>query len=299
MRHVADGGAVGERQLRDSGAVKLNKFADDAELAKCLRDGENEIGGRCALAQFAGELVADNLRNEHRDGLSKHRRFGFDAADTPAKNAEAVDHGGVRVCADQCVRIGEMFAGDFGSEDDAGEIFEIDLVAASHAGRNGGEVAKPGLAPLEEGVALAVALELEERVGLVGGRRAVFVYLDRVIDHQFGGHQRVHALWIAAQGLNCIAHGGKIDDGGDAGEVLHEDAGGHVGDFAGWLGFRVPIGEEFDVGGSDVNAVFAAEQIFKQNFEADGKASEIEPAGAEGREAMDGVGAVAGGEHGF
>jgi hypothetical protein len=51
----------------------------------------------------------------------------------------------------------------FGGEDDAGEVFEIDLVADAHAGRHGGEVAEGGLAPLEEGVALAVALELEER----------------------------------------------------------------------------------------------------------------------------------------
>ena len=112
------------------------------------------------------------------------------------------------------------------------------------------------------------------------------------------GASGIDALGIAAEGLDGVAHGGQIDDGGNAGEVLHEDAGRHVGDFAAGLGFGIPVGEEFDVGGGDVDAVFAAEQIFEQNFEAEGKAREIEAASSEGREAIDGVGAAAGGEHG-
>ncbi len=178
-------------------------------------------------------------------------------------------------------------------------------MADSHAGRDGGEVAKCGLAPLEEGVALAVALELEERVGLVGGGRAVLVDLDGVVDDELGGGEGIDALGIAAERLDGVAHGGEIDDGGHAGEILHKDAGRHVGDFAAGLGFCVPVGEEFNVGGGDVDSVFAAQQIFKQDFEAEGQAVKIEAAvairaaGAKGREAIDGVGAAAGGEHGF
>ena len=119
-----------------------------------------------------------------------------------------------------------------------------------------------------------------------------------MVDDQLGGRERIDALGIAAKSLDGVAHGGQIDDGGNAGEVLHEDAGRHVGDFAAGLGFGVPVGEEFDVGGGDVDAVFAAEQIFKQDFEAEGKAREIEAASGEGREAIDGVGAAAGVEHG-
>ena len=141
-RHVADGGAVGKRQLGDAGAVELDKFADDAELAQRLRDGEDEIGGRCAFAQFAGELVADDLRDEHGDGLAEHGGFGLDAADAPAQHAEAVDHGGVGVGADERVGIRDCLAVDFRGEDDAGEVFEIDLVADAHARRHGGEVAE-------------------------------------------------------------------------------------------------------------------------------------------------------------
>ena len=127
-----------------------------------------------------------------------------------------------------------------GGEDDAGEVLEVDLVADAHAGRDGGEVVEGGLAPLEEGVALAVALELERGVEVVGVGGAELVDLDGVVDDQLGGLQRVDLFGVAAEGLHGVAHGGEIDDGGDAGEVLHEDAGGHVGDLAGGLGLGVP-----------------------------------------------------------
>ena len=193
-RHVADGGAVGEGQLGDAGAVELDELADDAELAQRLGDGEDEVGGGGAFAQLAGELEADDLRDEHGDGLAEHGGFGLDAADAPAEDAEAVDHGGVGVGADQRVGIGGEFAVDLRGEDDAGEVFEIDLVADAHAGRNGGEVAEGGLAPLEEGVALAVALELEQRVEVVGDGGAELVDLDGVVDDQLGGRERIDSL---------------------------------------------------------------------------------------------------------
>ena len=297
--HVADGGAVGERELGNAGAVKFDELADDAELAQSLGDGEDEIGGRGALAQLAGEFVADDLRDQHGDGLAEHGGLGLDAADAPAEHAESVDHGGVGVGADEGVGIGEKLAVDLGGEDDAGEVLKIDLVADAHAGRNDGEVAKSRLAPLEEGVALAVALELEERICRVGRGRAVLVDLDGVVDDEFGGREGIDALGIAAESLDGVAHGGEIDDGGNAGEVLHEDAGGHVGDLAAGLGFCVPVGEEFDVGGGDVDSVFAAQQVFEQNLEAEGEAREVEAARGESGKAIDGVGAAAGGEHGL
>ena len=102
--HVGDGGAVGEGQLGDAGAVELDELADDAMLAQRLGDGEDEVGGGGAFAQLAGEAEADDLGDEHGDGLAEHGRFGLDAADAPAEHAEAVDHGGVGVGADEGVR---------------------------------------------------------------------------------------------------------------------------------------------------------------------------------------------------
>ena len=203
------------------------------------------------------------------------------------------------VGADDGIWISGELAVELGGEDDAGEVFEIDLVADAHARRNGGEVAEGGLAPLKEGVALAVALEFEERVGLIGSGCAVLVDLHGVVDDEFGGRERIDAFGIATESFDGIAHGGEIDDGGNPGEVLHEDACGHVGDFAAWLGFRIPVCEELDVAGGDVDAVFAAQQILKKDFETEGKTCEIEATAAKRGQAVDGVGAVAGFEHGF
>ena len=94
-RHVGDGGAIGERQVGQAVAKVFDELLDDAFLAQHLGDGEHEIGRRCAGLQLARELEADDLRNEHGDGLTEHRRFRFDAAHTPTEHAETIDHGRV------------------------------------------------------------------------------------------------------------------------------------------------------------------------------------------------------------
>ena len=99
--------------------------------------------------------------------------------------------------------------------------------------------------------------------------------------------------------LHGVAHGGEVDDGGDAGEVLHEHAGGHEGDLAGGLGLGVPVGEEVDVVGGDGLAVFAAEQIFEQDAEGVGQAGEVDSLAGEGVEAEEIDGGLAGGEGGL
>jgi hypothetical protein len=57
--------------------------------------------------QLAGELEADDFGDQHGLRLAEHGGLGLDAADAPAEHAEAVDHGGVAVGADQRVGIGE------------------------------------------------------------------------------------------------------------------------------------------------------------------------------------------------
>ena len=148
-------------------------------------------------------------------------------------------------------------------------------MADAHAGRDGGEVVEGGLAPFEEGIAFAVALEFERGVHVVGVDGAELVDLDRVVDDELGGLQRVDLFGVAAEGAHGVAHGGEVDDGGDAGEVLHEDAGGHVGDLAGGFGGGVPLGEELDVVGGDGASVFVAEEIFEQDAEREREFGEV------------------------
>ena len=92
---------------------------------------------------LAGDAEADDRRQQHGERLAEHGRLGLDAADAPAEHAEAVDHGRVRVGADQGVAEGPAVVG---GEDEARQVLEVHLVADAHAGRHGAEAAgrRPG-----------------------------------------------------------------------------------------------------------------------------------------------------------
>jgi hypothetical protein len=178
-------------------------------------------------------------------------------------------------------------------EDYAGEVFEVDLVDDAGVGRDDGEVAESGLSPAEEGVALFVALEFEQRVHVEGAGGAEFVDLDGVIDYEFDGLQRIDEGGIAAELLHGVAHGGEVDDAGDAGEILKEDAAGSEGDFFFGLGIFVPGGEARCLLLVDVAAVFGAQKVFEQDAQGERKMFGGDALLVEGVEAVDFVFLVA------
>src|SRR2546430_6143419 len=57
--------------------------------------------------------------------LAQHRGFGFDTADTPADDAESIDHRGVRIGAHQTVRIIKIVL----APDAFAQVFEVHLMA--------------------------------------------------------------------------------------------------------------------------------------------------------------------------
>ena len=91
-------------------AVELDELADHALARSICVTGQHQVGGGDAFLQLAGQLEADDLRDQHRHRLAEHGRLGLDAADAPAEHAEAVDHGGVAVGADQGVGEGDGMA---------------------------------------------------------------------------------------------------------------------------------------------------------------------------------------------
>lgn len=219
-RHVADGRAVGQRDGGDALAVELDELADHTVLAQHLGDGEHEVGGGGAGRQRAGELEADDARDQHGDRLAQHRGLGLDAADAPAEHTEAVDHGGVGVGADQGVRV-RLAASD---HDGTRQVLDVDLVDDAGAGRDDLELVERGLAPAQELVALLVAAVLQlhvlrERVG-----RAEDVGDHRVVDDQLGRGQRVDLRRVAAELLDGLTHGGEVHHTRHTGEVLHDHA---------------------------------------------------------------------------
>ena len=156
-RHVPDRRPVGEREGLQAVAEVLDELADDARLSEDLRDREHEVGGRRRLRQRTRQAEADDLRDEHGDRLAEHGGLGLDPADSPAEDAEPVDHGRVRVRPDERVGKGDTAA----LVDDAREELEVHLVDDPGARRHGLEIVERSLSPAQERVALAVSLELE------------------------------------------------------------------------------------------------------------------------------------------
>ena len=127
---------VRQRQIGQPVAVKLDELADNAVLAQHLGHGQHQVGGGNALAELAGQLEADHVRDQHRHRLAQHRRFRFDAADAPAEDAEAVDHGGVGIGAHQRIGISHASAAFVAVPDRLAKVFKVNLVTDAGARRH-------------------------------------------------------------------------------------------------------------------------------------------------------------------
>jgi len=84
------------------------------------------------------------------------------------------------------------------------------------------EITECFLPPLEEFIAFTVALKFDLGVALEGIRAGEEIHLDRVIDDQINGYERVDLLRVPSQSGHGCPHGCQVNDGGDAGEVLHD-----------------------------------------------------------------------------
>src|SRR5579871_6397125 len=99
----------------------------------------------------------------------------------------------MRIGADRRIRVRKPI----GINDDAGEIFDVDLMHDARAGRYDPQAGQRRLAPLEKSVALAVAFELDLRVLRERVARAEIIGLHRMVDDELDGLQRIDRLWIA------------------------------------------------------------------------------------------------------
>jgi hypothetical protein len=222
--HVRDGGPVGERELAQALAVELHELAHDAVRAEHLGDGKDEVRGRDALLEGACQLETYNLGDEHVVGLAQGHGLRLDAPHAPAEHAEAVDHGGVAVGPDE--RIGHRHS--IFDDHAFSQVLQVDLVDDPGRGRYDREVVEGLLAPLQELVALAVALELPFGVELQCHGRAERVDLHRVVYNQIGRHERVDPARVPPYVRHRAAHRREVDDSGHPGKVLHDDPGRQI-----------------------------------------------------------------------
>jgi hypothetical protein len=108
-----------------------------------------------------------------------------------------------------------------------------------------------------------------------------------MVDDEVDGDFRVHTVRLPTERLDGVPHGSEVDDAGDTGEVLEEDAGRRKGDLAmGRLTGGGVTGEGLDVGGADVEAVLVAEEVLEEELERVRNPGEVGQRG-EGIEAVD------------
>src|SRR5438445_219175 len=136
-------------------------------------------------------------------------------------------------------------------------------------------------------VALTVELELEVRIDLEGAGRAELVHDHRVVDHELGGEQRIHALRVAAHLHHRVTHGGEIHDRGDAREVLQQDARRHECNFFVRHLPGVPARQVLEIFGPDDAPIFAAQQVFEQDLQRVGEFGDGQSTALERVEAVD------------
>ena len=143
-------------------------------------------------------------------------------------------------------------------------------------GRDDAEVVERLLAPAEELVALLVALELALGVDLEGAGVAEGVDLDGVVDDQIDGDERVDLRRVAAELVDRVPHRGEVDDGGDAGEVLHQDPGGWKGIslLGSALAFQVAIVSTSSAVTPAPSS--SAQEVLEQDLQGVGKPGDVE-----------------------
>ncbi len=240
-------------------------------------DDEDQVGCRRALGQAAAKADPDHVRHRLVQRLAEQDRLGFDPPDAEPEDAKAVDHGRVRIGADEGVREGDPAAvAVVAVVDHGGQELEVDLVNDPGPRGHDAEITKGGLSPAQQLVPLAVSLVFPAHIERERGRRAEPVDLHGVVDHQVGWDQRVDLGRIATEAGHGVAHDGEIDDGGDAGEILEHHPRRHERD-VGLCGLtRSPGAQPFHVVACDDPAAGVAEYVLEQDLDRHRRPTEVD-----------------------
>ena len=102
-------------------------------------------------------MDTDDFRRFKIDRLTQHAGLSLNAANAPADDAEAIDHGGVRVRADEGVGVEEILFIKY----DSSQVLQIYLVYDSNSWGHNAESFKCLLTPFEELIALTIALKFD------------------------------------------------------------------------------------------------------------------------------------------
>jgi len=237
-RHVRDRGSIREGDGRETVAERLDIGTDDTVRAQSFGDGEHQVCRGRAGGEFPGQSEAHDLREWREERFAEQHRLSLDPANTETEDPKAGDHGGVRVGADTRIRKCEWSSVDLLDAHNGRKALEVNLVHDAGARGYDTELVECALGPSQQLIPLGVSLVLLCHVLLEGLSGGPSVDLDRVIDHEVGGHLRVDALRIDVELARCVTQRGKVDDSRDAGKVLQHDACGREGELTFFAGCR-------------------------------------------------------------
>ena len=113
-----------------------------------------------------------------------------------------------------------------------------------------------------------------------------------MVDDQLDRLERVDLLRVAPHPLHGVAHRGEVDDRGDAGEVLEQDAARPERDLADGIALGSQSARPRMSSAVTVVAVLVAEQVFQQDLERERQASEINSRRRQGFETIKTVRAI-------
>ncbi len=121
------------------------------------------------------------------------------------------------------------------------------------------------------GVAIADKVEAERvEIVLQAGGLQIFGH------GQINGRQRVDLLGVTTKGHDPVAHGGKVNHGGHAGEILHQHADRAIDNLARVLAtLGTPFGEGLDVADADGFAILETQHVLQHHLQRGGQAGEV------------------------
>ncbi len=140
-------------------------------------------------------------------------------------------------------------------------------MADAGAGRHHAEIVERPRPPAQERVALAVPLIFLVDIDLEGLVGAEGVDHHRMVDDEIDRGERIDLLRVAAELGHRVAHGGEIDHGGHAGEVLHQHARRAEGDLAVALAVLEPERDAANIVGGDGAPILVTQQVLQQHLE--------------------------------
>ena len=212
-------------------AEALDEGTDHAFRAQDLGKAKRDIHRAHACGEPTRKMDSHDPRNERRDGLAETGRFGLDASDAPGKHTDTVRRRRMAIRTDNRIEIRDRLIVRRG-HDALSEALDIDLMADSRFGRNDAHVLERPLRPFQKRITFGISLELHFGVRLERIGRSGAIGNDGMVDDQIERDLRIDRRSASPELFCRFAHSRKIDEDGDAREILEEHASRHIFDLA-------------------------------------------------------------------